>query len=403
MTVKDETGSSGNERRNRDIWENEETQGDLLTRTLHPSLENTVISFPEEIALHKDRSTITLRCGRWISETNHSQDWWHRTHTPRGYGRTSYLHNWGLWESRAGLSSRSPPARDSQGRRLSWIYCGWQGAGLRVPTLHKGLQSLKILSTPKEGAAGCPVCFLGCGAQGEGGGVRLKSCPQSYINKRDSLFINSLHFKNALLELIILTYPSLKKAMDFPWGSRSRAPSSSDVSVTAAQSHHLHLRITVLLSSATSERSGWCWASHRVTQRVLWFALLCSFCEVCPCGSVGRRAPHLHGQAEVHLGPHGICSHATVQDWIRPSCTITLVIVPNNNEETIRLCLWGTCVKFLLSKHIGGDLLNLEMCASWALIDTANSFPKWFNYVHTLHKRVTSDPTLTHIWNILPS
>lgn len=64
MTVKDETGSSGNERRNRDIWENEETQGDLLTRTLHPSLENTVISFPEEIALHKDRSTITLRCGR---------------------------------------------------------------------------------------------------------------------------------------------------------------------------------------------------------------------------------------------------------------------------------------------------------------------------------------------------
>lgn len=64
MTVQDEAGSRGNERRNRDTWENEETQRDLLTRTRHPSLANTVISFPEEIALHKDRSTITLRCGR---------------------------------------------------------------------------------------------------------------------------------------------------------------------------------------------------------------------------------------------------------------------------------------------------------------------------------------------------
>lgn len=53
MTVKDETGSSGNEHRNKDMWENEETQRDLLTHTLRPSLENTVISFPEEIALHR--------------------------------------------------------------------------------------------------------------------------------------------------------------------------------------------------------------------------------------------------------------------------------------------------------------------------------------------------------------
>lgn len=53
MTVKDETGSSGDEHRNRDMWENEETQRDLLTRTLRPSLENPVISFPEEIALHR--------------------------------------------------------------------------------------------------------------------------------------------------------------------------------------------------------------------------------------------------------------------------------------------------------------------------------------------------------------
>lgn len=54
MTVKGEMGSRGNEHGDRGIRQNEETQRNLLTCTLHLSFENTIISFPEEIALHED-------------------------------------------------------------------------------------------------------------------------------------------------------------------------------------------------------------------------------------------------------------------------------------------------------------------------------------------------------------
>ena len=76
------------------------------------------------------------------------------THTPGGYVRVYYLCNWGLWESRAGISSRSEMAWERAKKRdcsgfLLWVRTqpGWEfppGQGLawfQWPTGAKGENS----------------------------------------------------------------------------------------------------------------------------------------------------------------------------------------------------------------------------------------------------------------------